>query len=40
MRPPAESFIKWSQLYSLFQIHQLSYDDMAEQLRDFGDDRA
>ena len=34
----AESFIKWSQLYSLFQIHQLSYDDMAEQFTLFWDD--
>ncbi len=31
----AESFIKWSQLYSLFQIHQLSYEDMAEQFTRF-----
>ena len=33
----AESFIKWSQLYSLFQIHQLSYDEMAEQFTLFWD---
>jgi raffinose/stachyose/melibiose transport system substrate-binding protein len=33
----AESFIKWSQLYSLFQIHQLSYDDMAAQFTRFWD---
>ena len=31
----AESFIKWSQLYSLFQIHQLSYEDMADQFTRF-----
>jgi raffinose/stachyose/melibiose transport system substrate-binding protein len=31
----AESFIKWSQLYSLYQIHQLSYDDMADEFTRF-----
>ena len=31
----AESFIKWSQLYSLFQIQQLSYEDLAEQFTRF-----
>ncbi len=31
----AESFIKWSQLYSLFQIQQLSYEDMADQFSRF-----
>ncbi len=37
MRPSGgESFIKWSQLYSLFQINQLSYDDMAEQFASSG----
>ncbi len=31
----AESFIKWSQLYSLFQIQQLSYEDLADQFSRF-----
>lgn len=31
----AESFIKWSQLYTLFQIQQLSYEDLAEQFTRF-----
>lgn len=30
-----ESFIKWSQLFSLFQINQISYDDMAAQFTQF-----
>ncbi len=31
----AESFVRWSQLYSLFQIHQMSYKDMADQFTSF-----
>jgi len=31
----AESTIKWSQLYSLYQIHQMSYEDMADQFTRF-----
>ena len=30
-----ESFIKWSQLFSLYQINQISYDDMAAQFTQF-----
>jgi hypothetical protein len=30
-----ESFIEWSQLYTLFLIHQLSYEDMADQFTRF-----
>ena len=31
----AESFVRWSQLYSLFQIHQMSYEDMTDQFAHF-----
>ena len=31
----AESIIRWSQLYSLYQIHQMSYEDMADQFTRF-----
>ena len=31
----AESFVRWSQLYSLFQIHQMSYEDMTDQFTRF-----
>ncbi len=31
----AESVIRWSQLYSLYQIHQMSYEDMADQFTRF-----
>jgi ABC-type glycerol-3-phosphate transport system substrate-binding protein len=31
----AESVIKWSQLYSLYQIHQMSYEDLADQFTRF-----
>ena len=30
-----ESFIKWTQLFSLYQINQISYEDMAAQFGDF-----
>jgi hypothetical protein len=30
-----ESFIKWTQLFSLYQIDQISYEDMAAQFADF-----
>ncbi|HEY5813162.1 MAG TPA: ABC transporter substrate-binding protein, partial [Terrimicrobiaceae bacterium] len=30
-----ESFIKWSQLFSLYQINQISYEDMAAQFAKF-----
>ena len=30
-----ESFIKWSQLFSLYQINQISYDDMATEFTQF-----
>jgi ABC-type glycerol-3-phosphate transport system substrate-binding protein len=30
-----ESLIKWSQLYSLYQIHQISYEDIAHQFKRF-----
>jgi raffinose/stachyose/melibiose transport system substrate-binding protein len=30
-----ESFIKWSQLFSLYQINQISYDDMAAEFTQF-----
>jgi raffinose/stachyose/melibiose transport system substrate-binding protein len=30
-----ESFIKWTQLFSLYQINQISYEDMAAQFADF-----
>jgi ABC-type glycerol-3-phosphate transport system substrate-binding protein len=30
-----ESFIKWSQLFSLYQINQISYEDMAAQFTQF-----
>ena len=30
-----ESFIKWSQLFSLYQINQLSYEDMAAEFSQF-----
>jgi ABC-type glycerol-3-phosphate transport system substrate-binding protein len=31
----AESFIKWNQLFSLYQINQISYDDMAAEFTQF-----
>jgi hypothetical protein len=31
----AESFIRWSQLYSLYQIHQMSYEEMADEFTHF-----
>jgi hypothetical protein len=30
-----ESFIRWTQLFSLYQINQISYEDMATQFADF-----
>jgi raffinose/stachyose/melibiose transport system substrate-binding protein len=30
-----ESFVKWSQLYTLYQIHQMSYEDLADQFTRF-----
>jgi raffinose/stachyose/melibiose transport system substrate-binding protein len=30
-----ESFIKWTQLFSLYQINQISYEDMAARFADF-----
>ncbi len=30
-----ESFIKWTQLFSLYQINQISYEDLAAQFGDF-----